>query len=233
MKPQAVIFDFNGTISDDEPLLDRLFREVLGEAGVELTSETYFAELSGLSDPEIIERALELGGIEATTARRAALLRRKIDRYREEVEREPTVHAGIAEFVRAVAARVPVAIATGAVREEVVFVLERAGLLDLFGVIVTVDDVDRGKPDPEGYLLALAGLDAHLPLDQSIVAAQVLAIEDSDSGVAAAKAAGMRCVAISGPAYTGEPVAADLVVEGLATADRDEILRADARTGRA
>ena len=228
MKPQAVIFDFNGTISDDEPLLDRLFREVLGEVGVELTSETYFAELSGLSDPEIVERALELGGVEADRARRAELLRRKVDRYKEEVLREPTVRDGVAEFVREVAELVPVAIASGAVREEVVFVLEQAGLLKLFPVIVTIDDVERGKPHPEGYLLALAKLDSHLPLDRSIIAGNVLAIEDSDSGVAAAKAAGMRCVAISGPAYTGEPVAADLVVNGLDATPVEEALRAGA-----
>jgi len=228
VKPQAVIFDFNGTISDDEPLLDRLFREVLGEVGVELTSETYFAELSGLSDPEIVERALELGGVEADRARRAELLRRKVDRYKEEVLREPTVRDGVAEFVREVAELVPVAIASGAVREEVVFVLEQAGLLELFPVIVTIDDVERGKPHPEGYLLALAKLDSHLPLDRSIIAGNVLAIEDSDSGVAAAKAAGMRCVAISGPAYTGEPVAADLVVNGLDATPVEEALRAGA-----
>ena len=225
MKPQAVIFDFNGTISDDEPLLDRLFREVLADAGVELTSETYFAELSGLSDPEIVERALELGGVEADAARRDEFLRRKIDRYKEEVVREPTVREGVADFVRQVASRVPVAIASGAVREEVVFVLERAGLLELFPVIVTIDDVERGKPDPEGYLLALAKLDSHLPLDRSIVAGNVVAIEDSDSGVAAAKAAGMACVAISGPAYRGEPIEADLVVDGIDGGPVDEVLR--------
>ena len=65
--PLAIVLDFNGTLSADEPLLARLFREVLAEEGVELTSKTYFAELSGLSDPEIVVRALALGGVRSNS----------------------------------------------------------------------------------------------------------------------------------------------------------------------
>jgi beta-phosphoglucomutase len=195
--PLAVILDFNGTISDDEPLLDRLFQEVLlEEAGVELTSATYFAKLSGLSDPEIVVRALALGGVDPKPEQCAAILRAKIDRYKEEVVRELTISEATAGFVSELAVRVPIAIASGAVREEIEFVLERAGLHDIFAAIVCIDDVEDGKPDPEGYVLALRELNDGLEIP--IAPADVLAIEDSAAGITAAHIAGFRCAAVAG-----------------------------------
>ena len=199
MAPHAVILDFNGTISDDEPLLFRLFRDVLAERGVELSEEDYFGELSGLSDPEIAGRALAAPGGEADPGHVEEVLREKIARYRQEVERAPTVSEDAAGFVRELARRVPVAIASGAAREEVELVLGLAGLRDLFGgSIVCIEDVDSGKPDPAGYLLALARLNEDRGLHHSIVARDVLAIEDSVAGVQAARAAGLRCAVVAG-----------------------------------
>jgi beta-phosphoglucomutase len=212
---RAVIFDFNGTISDDEPLLDRLFREVLATEGIELSSADYFEEFAGLSDPEIIERALERGGIDVTRERRDALLRAKVARYKEEVAANPTIAPEVVELVQAVAERVPVAIASGAFREEVEFVLERVGLDGVFAAIVCIDDVERGKPDPTSYLDALAGINDRRPMSDAILARDVVAIEDSDAGVAAARAAGLRTVALSSGSYTGREGKANQVVERL------------------
>ena len=223
--PLAIVLDFNGTLSADEPLLARLFREVLAEEGVELTSKTYFAELSGLSDPEIVVRALALGGVRPTPERCAAILRTKIDRYKEEVGRQPTISAEAAEFVRAVADRVPIAIASGAVREEIGFVLERAGLVEHFGAIVCIDDVEDGKPDPAGYELALARLNERRAADGSepIEARRVLAVEDSAAGVNAAHAAGMSCAAMAGDERA--EAAADFTIERLDVATAERLLK--------
>ena len=223
--PLAVILDFNGTLSADEPLLDRLFREVLAAEGVELTSATYFAELSGLSDPEIVVRAMALGGVQPTPERCAAILRTKIDRYKEEVGRRLTISEAAAGFVRVVASRVPIAIASGAVREEIGFVLERAGLEEHFGAIVSIDDVEDGKPDPAGYALALARLNERRSVDGSepIAARSVLAIEDSAAGVNAAHATGMRCAAMAGD-ERAEAVA-DFTIERLDVATAEWLLQ--------
>lgn len=222
MRPRAVIFDFNGTISDDEPLLFRLFAEVLAAEGVDLSEDTYFGELSGLSDPEIVVRALELAGIEPTERHRERILRAKIDRYLEEVRREPTVSPDAAAFVHAVAAQVPIAIASGAFREEVELVLELAGIGGLFEAVVCIDDVERGKPDPAGYLLALARINEERGLHESIVAANVLAIEDSRAGVQAAHAAGFRCAALDGDARA--EAAADFTIERLDSESAERLL---------
>ena len=210
--PRAALLDFNGTISLDEPVLDRLFREVFAGIGIELDSETYYAELSGLSDPEIVVRALELHGRPADPDLCERLLRAKIDRYKRAVLEEPTVPAAAVAFVRAVAERVPVAIGSGAVREEIVHVLAQHGLQDLFEVLVTIDDVARGKPDPETYLRCLAALRKRHP---GLRPGECVVFEDSRFGIAAAHAAGMRCVAVH---TSGDPAglaAADLVVQGL------------------
>ena len=121
-QPRAVILDFNGTLSDDEPLLGRLFTAALAhEAGIEMTAEEYFERFAGLSDPEIAEGALRAAGVEPSEALLDRILRSKIDGYLEAVEEEPTIDHAAIEFVEAIASRVPLGIASGAFREEIEF----------------------------------------------------------------------------------------------------------------
>ena len=185
--PAAVVFDFNGTISDDEPLLAELFVQIFGEAGIEVTEERYFGEFAGYSDPEIVERILSEAGRHDPVAART-LLDRRAELYLARAGAGETVHPEVAECVREIAARVPVAVASGAVRVEVEAVLRGSGLHPLLAAVVTADDVTHGKPDPEGYLMALDRL--------GIAGSDALSFEDTHLGVMAAVAAGMRCVGV-------------------------------------
>lgn len=223
MPTRAVIFDFNGTISDDEPLIGRLLQEVLSGAGGNLSDELFFGELSGLSDREIIAIVLEAADVTVSPELTDSLVRQKTARYMEEVRANPPVPAHAAELVRACGARVPIAIASGAFRAEVAPTLEGAGLLDAFEAVVCIDDVERGKPDPETYLEALAAINTAVDGAEPISPAETWAIEDSDVGVAAAKAAGMSCIALGGGAYTGKDATADLVVERIDASLMDQI----------
>lgn len=191
-RPRAVVFDFNGTVSHDEPLLAELFHETFGEVGIDVPASLYFEEFAGFSDPEIVQKVLERFGRggEADTA--AAVLSRRTELYLERVAERPTIRPGAAEAVRRIAAAVPVAIASGAARCEIDASLAAAGLGGVVGVIVAAEDVREGKPDPEGFLIALRRL--------GVDGASALAFEDSEPGVQAAVAAGMRCVAIAGTA---------------------------------
>ena len=210
--PAAAIFDFNGTISLDEPVLDRLFRDAFAGIGVLFDSPFYFRELAGLSDPEIVERALVLHGRTPDAALCDALLRAKIDAYKAAVRLEPTITADIVAFLRETAGRVPVAIGSGAVREEIAFQLDLHGLSDLFAIVVTIDDVAVGKPDPETYLRCLELIaEHHRPVD----AAACVVFEDSRHGVAAAHAAGMRCIGIHSSGERSSLASADAIVDGL------------------
>ena len=181
---EALLFDFNGTLSDDEGVQCAIFGELFAEQGRPIGEQEYFDELAGRSDPEIVERWLGAGHPAA-----AEVLERRVQLFRERAGDGSTVPPHVRDAVLRAAGRARLAIVSGAARSEVETVLEAAGL-DVFDVIVSAEDVTRGKPDPEGYLLALEQL--------GVRAADAVAIEDAPPGIAAAKAAGLRCVAVLG-----------------------------------
>jgi HAD superfamily hydrolase (TIGR01509 family) len=186
---RGAIFDFNGTITDDEGLLYEIYAELFDEwFGLTLDRDIYFTELAGLSEPGIVARIAPRYGLELSPERRAELLAERVRRYAERVAGAPPVRPGAAALVRELAARIPLALGTGAFRSEVESVLKATELYDCFTTIVTIEDVQRGKPDPQTFELALAGLG--LPADAVIV------FEDSSFGVSAARAAGLRCVVV-------------------------------------
>ena len=170
MTPAAVIFDFNGTLSDDEQLLAELFHEIFAEVGIDVPASLYFDEFVGYSDAEICRRLLSRFGRADEDGLAERLIERRTELYLEAQRARPTVRPEAAELVRQVAARVPVAIASGAARVEIEGVLESSGLRELFPVLVCLEDVQRGKPDPQGYLMARDALADHvgrpLPADR-------------------------------------------------------------------
>jgi beta-phosphoglucomutase len=177
----AIIFDFNGTLSDDEPIMCEIFIELFAEHGKSLSAQEYFDELAGLSDPEIVRTWLgeDHRDIDDVIAER-------ISRYRAAVGDGSSIDEHVREAVRYAAERVPLAICSGAARAEIEPVVEAAGLAECFRAIVTSDDVVHGKPDPEGYLKTLRLLGD--PND-------ALVFEDTEAGILSARAAGLRVIA--------------------------------------
>ena len=202
MIPRAVIFDFNGTLSHDEPILCEIFIELFAEHGKPLSAQEYFDELAGLSDPEIVRTWLgrDHPGIDA-------VIEERIKRYRAAVSDGSSVPSEVRAAVRYAAERVPVAVVSGAARAEIQPVIQAAGLADVLSTIVPAEDVVEGKPYPEGYLRALELLDG------APRAEDVVVFEDTEAGVAAAKAAGMRCLAVLGTLAPARLVRADEIVE--------------------
>jgi len=174
----ALVFDFNGTLSDDEPLLCELFMHLFAEHGRPMSAQEYFDQLAGLSDPEIVKTWLgeDHPDVEAVIGER-------VRRYREAAADGSTVHEHVREAVRYAAERAPLAICSGAARDEIEPVVEAAGIAGCFRAIVSSDDVVHGKPDPEGYVKALALL--------GVGPAQAVVFEDTEAGVASARAAGV------------------------------------------
>lgn len=202
VRARAVIFDFNGTLSHDEPILAEIFRDLFAEHGKPLSAQEYFDRLAGLSDPEIVRTWLgpDHPAVEA-------VLEQRIERYRAAVSDGSTVPAEVRDAVRYAAARVPVALVSGAALAEIEPVLEAAGIAEVFSAIVPAEEVEHGKPHPEGYQRALERMDG------GIRPADVVVLEDTEAGVAAAKAAGMRCVAVLGTLAPERLQAADELVE--------------------
>jgi beta-phosphoglucomutase len=211
--PAAVIFDFNGTISDDEGLLAELFQRIFAEVGIAVPASLYFEQFVGFSDTEICRQVLERFGRADEPGLLDHVVGRRTQLYLEAQRQSPTVLPQAAECVRQIAARVPVAIASGAARVEIEMVLEAAGLRDLFPVLVCLEDVEHGKPHPQGYQVALERLRNHVgrPLD----AARVLTFEDSEQGLRAALAAGMQCIVVAGSAPPQRLAGAACIVEAL------------------
>jgi beta-phosphoglucomutase-like phosphatase (HAD superfamily) len=183
---RALIFDFNGTLSDDEPILCEIFIRLFAEHGRPLSAQEYFDELAGHSDPEIVRSWLgaDHPDVDAVIAERVAL-------YRAAVADGSSVDEHTREAVRYAGERVPLAICSGAARAEIEPVVEAAGLASLLHEIVSSDDVAEGKPHPEGYLkaLTLVGVDA----------VDTVVFEDTEAGIASARAAGIgHVVALTG-----------------------------------
>jgi beta-phosphoglucomutase len=197
----AIVFDFNGTLSDDEPILCEIFRTLFAEHGRPLSVQEYFDELAGLSDPEIVQTWLGRDRDDVDE-----LVAERVQRYRDAVADGSTIHEHVREAVRYAAERVPVAICSGAARAEIEPVVEAAGLAPLLRAIVSSDDVVDGKPHPEGYRKAVELIGGVRPAD-------VLAIDDTEAGVVSAKAAGLFTFAKTGTLDPHRLVAADELVD--------------------
>jgi HAD superfamily hydrolase (TIGR01509 family) len=194
---RAVILYFNGTLAEDEALLIGIYEELLREYGLAFDADEYH-RYAGLPDRVMFGRLFEARGrpLEAATADR--LMRERVGRYRSAVSDEHPVPDETAAFVRALAAELPVGIASGAFREEIEHVLELAGLAELVSVIVSIDEVRARKPDPESFTAALAHMNRNRR--EAIAPEQTVVFEDATDGALAARAAGMRCIALRGRA---------------------------------
>lgn len=213
---RAVIFDFNGVIVDDEPLHLELFRVVLAEEGIALSDEDYHEKYLGYDDRGCFVAALANAGRE-WEANDAAfindLIGRKAALYREAIKERYLLFPGVVELVRRLANKFPLAIVSGALRSEIEMVLERGEIRDCFSGIVAAEDVSACKPNPEGYVKALAALNANTRA--AIRPSECLVIEDSVAGVEAAKRAGMRCLAVTNSYCAEELKEADWVAASL------------------
>ena len=178
MTVTAVVFDFNGTLSDDEPVLCEIFTHLFAERGRPMSAQEYFEQLAGLSDPEIVKTWL---GEDHPAVQE--VIEERGRRYRAAAADGSTIHEHVREAVRFAAEHVPLAICSGAARAEIEPVVEAAGIAGCFRTIVSSDDVARGKPDPEGYRKALELLDTE--------AARAAVVEDTEAGIASARAAGI------------------------------------------
>jgi beta-phosphoglucomutase len=208
MRVAAVAFDFNGTLSDDEPLLARVYVEMFAELGRPLSEEQYFRELAGHTDEAIFERWLGRSD--------RALIEERVDRYCLLAADGSTVDRAAREAVAFAARHVPVAVVSAALRREIEAVLAAAGLREAVTLVVSQDDVAAGKPDPGCYLQAAASL--------RVAASELLVFEDTDTGVAAGKAAGCLVVGLTRTLGAARLQGADQLAERLDAALVERLL---------
>ena len=211
---RAVIFDFDGVITDSEILHLRSFNLVLPRYGIELTKKDYYRNYLGLSDRDLFElfnREKSLGldsdGIEELVIQKNRL-------FEKMAKTEGQIIEGVRGFLEVLTQnKISTAICSGALTSEIKLILEGAGLESSFEVIVSAEHVKKGKPDPEGFVLALKKLNEKK--DTPISASHCVVIEDSHWGLEAAKAAGMHTVAVTNSYDADQLSQAEMVVNNL------------------
>lgn len=224
---RAIIFDFDGIIIDSEPAIFKLTQEMAGLEGWTVSEEEYYRDYLALDDRGIIEHLYATHGRPLDPERRDELIQWKARAYEKVMRDGLPPMPGASEFVHRVAAQYPLAIASGSLRREIEYLLDKIGLRQKFAVLATADDCARSKPDPEVFLKALAKLQ-QLPVFQGagLKASECLAIEDAPLGVDAAHAAGLKCLALSHSRPLDELRHADWTWREFAEVDLDEIRKA-------
>jgi beta-phosphoglucomutase len=169
-----------------------------------------------MDDQDCFRSVLEANGKPAPPELIRTLIERKAGLYESAIRKELRVYPGVVRLVRAAAARYELAVVSGALRAELELILQAANIREAFKVITSAEDVSAGKPDPEGFIKGLAALNGTDPRpDPPIRPAECLVIEDSFAGVDAAKAADMRCLAVTNSYPRDVLKKADRVVDTL------------------
>lgn len=203
MMPSALIFDMDGTLVDNNACHFGAWKSMLAAHGKTLSEEEYLSRVSGVNSAVTLRRLFGEGLPEAELR---SLQREKEALYRRYATTRLRPLPGLLPFLRAVRAKgIPTGLATSAPEENIGFTLGEIGVTGLFDVITDAAMVGRGKPDPEIFLVTAQKLGA--PPASSV------AFEDSVSGLAAARAAGMRVVALT-TAHARETLTdTDLVID--------------------
>lgn len=202
----------DGTLISSEEVWDAVRHQLVVERGGRWADDAHEV-MMGMSTPEWtgymhrdLGLAMEPDEIAAEVSRRLA----------ESYGRRLPLLPGAREAVLAAAGRWPLAVASSSPREIIALVVRLAGLDGAFDLLLSSEEVARGKPAPDVYLEALARM--------GVTPADATAVEDSSSGIRAARAAGMRVVAIPNPLYPPSPEAlalADAVVPDAASLTPD------------
>jgi HAD superfamily hydrolase (TIGR01509 family) len=190
----ATLFDFNGVLVDDETVHRESFRDVLTPLGVEFTDQMYVDRYLGYDDVGAMRAMLVDAGRSPSDREIMDLARAKGPFYMRRAEQALIIFDGAVDVVRARAAKGPVGIVSGALRDEIAFALRRMKLEDAVSFVVSAEDTTRCKPDPMGYHLAIERLSQRLGAQD---ARRALVIEDSLAGIEAAKSAGLTCLAVA------------------------------------
>ena len=210
---KAILFDCDGVIADTEPLHLAAFKQTLADEGILLTDKQYYEEYLALDDRGCFKKAYSQYTKELSSRKLTELVARKAHYFEPVLEKNLKLFPGVAEFIKIAAESYPLAIASGARQHEIDLILSYGQLKDYFQAIISADDVVNGKPDPESFLRACESVRG---IDDSITPASCLVIEDSFHGIHAARAAGMRCLAVTNSYPKEQLTEADLVVESLA-----------------
>ncbi|MCE5332995.1 MAG: HAD family phosphatase [Desulfobacteraceae bacterium] len=212
---RAVVFDCDGILVDTEPLHYEAFQRVLVPLGLGHDFKHYMEAFIGFDDRDAFLHAFKEAGRELDPLTLHSLVEAKGFALQNLIEKGVPTFPGVVELVRELAAEgVPLAVASGAMRHEIVAFVKSLGLEGLFSVIVAADEVRRSKPDPETYVCAVERLKS-VHGWSSHDARSCIAVEDTPAGIYSAKSAGLFVIGVTNSFSANQLREADHVVPSL------------------
>ena len=210
---KAVIFDWDGTLADTKKAVVQSFQKVLGEAGCGVSDE-FIERRMGIGTKKTIIEAFRECRMRLDVSTLEKLAKEKI-RIQAELTDIVTLLEGATELLEALQGKTKIALATMSSRKVVEKLLPEKKIESYFDVVVTADEIDKPKPDPEVFLVSAAKL--------GVKPEDCVVVEDSIFGVKAAKAAEMKCIAVSSGVYSREELEEenpDLMIDSLVEKER-------------
>ncbi len=202
MQVEAVIFDFDGIIVDTEPLHYKSFQRVLAPLGMEFTWQEYVDTYIGFDDRDAFREAFKTNRKDLQVEELHSLISRKASVFQEVILDGVSAYPGVVELIKHLRSKdIPLAICSGALRSDIETILALLNLKSIFEVIISADDVASSKPDPECYQMAFDKLSE--TRKKSIDKLSTIAIEDTPTGITAARRAGLQVCAVSN-SYSAE-----------------------------
>jgi HAD superfamily hydrolase (TIGR01509 family) len=192
----AVIFDFDGIIVNTEPLHYKAFQEILMPLGLGYSWDDYLGKYIGFDDRDALREAFRVAGKALSGDDLQELIAKKAAAFQQVIASGVDPYPGVVALVRGISGKVPLALCSGALRSDIDPILAQLDLTGVFDTIVTADEVASSKPDPESYCLTVSRLQVIFP-EKSIRSEDVVAIEDTPAGIASAKGAGLKVLAVT------------------------------------
>jgi beta-phosphoglucomutase len=221
---RAIIFDFDGVITDSEVLHLRAFNQSLVPYGIEISTKDYYTNYLGYNDFDCYKALIDNGMLKIDEQKISDIIKVKSKIFEELTKTEGRTIEGVHEFLQMLEEnKIPMAICSGALLVEIEVMLQESGLRHFFAEIVSAEQVKKGKPHPEGFLLGLKKLNetCHPP----IAADECIVIEDSHWGLQAGKAAGMHTVAVTNSYDAEQLTIAEKIVSHLNELTIDDLQR--------
>jgi beta-phosphoglucomutase len=202
---KAILMDFNGVIINDEPIQMQVYRDLLAPEGVEMTDEDYHASL-GMDDVTFVRAAYKRKGKSVDDVHLNRIVGTKFDKWKEVIANEIPLFEGIEGVIEKFAREFTLGIVSMSRRREIDHVLETTNLDRFFSTIVSAEDVEKCKPDPECYRIGFRRLDSfrtatgHLPMTHN----NCLVIEDSPPGIVGARNADLPALGVANTVSAAE-----------------------------
>jgi len=219
---KAIIFDFDGVIVDTEPIHLKAFQKILRKEGVELKDSLYYSKYLAYDDITFFRKSMCDFGISKSDREINELVEAKSKIVDSLFEENLELFPGVKEFIQKASENYSLVIGSGALRKEIEFILEKFDMTNKFKLIVSANEVEKCKPDPEVYIKALDLLNK-TNSNYYIKPYECLVIEDSVYGIKAAKDAGMLCAAITNSYDRKKLVNADIVLDNLLELNPEEL----------